>query len=609
MSGLRAQTAWLYLRIVLQAGAAATVVTSLALTAILSFANPSLTVAGIAELAIAMLWLEAVAHVVLISSLTVLWFPLRLLLGWQSSDWRAYLISGLIACHLGGLFFSRLTLTQTWLRLHRVITWAGLAQCAAIVAMGLAVIVAGVLLRRSEPARTWGTLLAIAAVLGLGCLAWDAKREGFHRIYPLEQVREAAALQPAALPQQPGEKAPVVLLGLDGLEWSVMKPLLGAGKLPNFARLIKDGAIGYLDNGDLSYSPVIWNTVFTGRSESGHGIHDFRELTLPRTGQIVSKFPVMLPTPHAFYGIRNLVEKIPSAGLWRMRQAASTQRQAKTLWEIASGYQKQVAVANPLTSTPVQPVYGSMIVYRTNTGPTFAYPPELAAEWGATLAQSGSPRRDWLEEYAQPGSIRVRSRIEAEFTLDLFYRDEFDLAVYYEPLVDEMGHLGWNFYAQNDAVIMSLPSGLDNREWEELVLTNIENRVFAAYVELDALVGEFLSRGPVNFVIASDHGWTFSGYEHYGSPDGIIVLSGPAFRSGVNLSGARIEDIAPTVLSIMGIPLSRELEGRLLLEALIDEPEQVEVASYGAPVHTRKQFRTVDDAEELERLKALGYIQ
>jgi len=609
MASLKDYAFGFYLRAIAQVGAVATLVTALAVTALLAYYNPSLTAAGVIELGIAMLWLELVAQAVLIAGLVVVWFPLGKLMRWGTRDWRSYLIFGLFACHVGGLLLGRLTLTQTWIRMYHVITWPGLAQCAALGLMAISIVIAGVWLRDPARRRFSPFLALFALVMGTGCMFWDSRREEFQRKYPLEEIRTAASTDAAVAVSQTEEPAPVALLGLDGMEWSVMKPLLEAGRLPNFATLIQRGAIGYLDNGELSYSPVIWNTIFTGRSEAEHDIHDFRALILPRTGQVVSEFPVMPPTPHAFYGIRHLVETIPSAGFWRTHQATSTERRVKTIWDIASGFEKQVAVANPLTSTPVQPVYGSMIVYRTNTDPSFAYPPELAAEWGATLARSGSPRRDWLEEYARPENIRARSRIEAEFTLELFDREGYDLGVYYEPLVDEMGHLGWNFYDRDSAVIMDLPSRLSNRQWEELVLAHAEESVFAAYEEMDVLLGEFLSREPVNIVVVSDHGWTFSGYEHYGSPNGIIILSGPAFRPGVNLAGACIEDIAPTVLGVMGIPLSRELRGKPLLGALREEPRLTEVASYGPPVHTRDASAAADDEEELERLKALGYIQ
>ncbi|MDP7474470.1 MAG: alkaline phosphatase family protein, partial [Candidatus Marinimicrobia bacterium] len=39
---------------------------------------------------------------------------------------------------------------------------------------------------------------------------------------------------------------PIVVFGVDGLEWNVMLPMLRAGRLPNFAKLMERGYYGKL---------------------------------------------------------------------------------------------------------------------------------------------------------------------------------------------------------------------------------------------------------------------------------------------------------------------------------------------------------------------------
>ena len=108
-------------------------------------------------------------------------------------------------------------------------------------------------------------------------------------------------------------------------------------------------------------------------------------------------------------------------------------------------------------------------------------------------------------------------------------------------------------------------------------------------------------------MICSDHGWTFGGYTHLGSPNGVVILAGPQIRGGV-LEGARIEDIAPTTLALLGVPLSAELAGEVLVAALIRPPELRRVASYG-PLPKSSSADSAVDQEEIERLRALGYIR
>ena len=53
-------------------------------------------------------------------------------------------------------------------------------------------------------------------------------------------------------------------------------------------------------------------------------------------------------------------------------------------------------------------------------------------------------------------------------------------------------------------------------------------------------------------------------------------MFGAGVRSGAAIEGAALPDIAPTVLALMGLPLPRDMEGRVLAEAF--EPGYVETA-------------------------------
>lgn len=52
--------------------------------------------------------------------------------------------------------------------------------------------------------------------------------------------------------------------------------------------------------------------------------------------------------------------------------------------------------------------------------------------------------------------------------------------------------------------------------------------------------------------------------------DGLWALWGPGVRRGVEVQGARIVDIAPTVLALMGVPIPAAMDGRPLSAALED---------------------------------------
>ncbi|HMC83591.1 MAG TPA: alkaline phosphatase family protein, partial [Candidatus Polarisedimenticolia bacterium] len=82
--------------------------------------------------------------------------------------------------------------------------------------------------------------------------------------------------------------ARLLVLGLDGADWKVVDDLLGEGKLPNLARLIREGVRARLKTIAPALSPVVWTSIATGFLPPEHGILDFLVEDI-RTGR---KIPV-----------------------------------------------------------------------------------------------------------------------------------------------------------------------------------------------------------------------------------------------------------------------------------------------------------------------------
>lgn len=87
----------------------------------------------------------------------------------------------------------------------------------------------------------------------------------------VERGRRATSAGPGFAPAA----GRVILLGIDGLERTLLDELITAGHLPHFRRAIEMGTIGPLRTIIPYYSPVVWTSVATGKRPSKHGVTGF----------------------------------------------------------------------------------------------------------------------------------------------------------------------------------------------------------------------------------------------------------------------------------------------------------------------------------------------
>ena len=96
------------------------------------------------------------------------------------------------------------------------------------------------------------------------------------------------------------------------------------------------------------------------------------------------------------------------------------------------------------------------------------------------------------------------------------------------------------------------------------------------------------------------------------SPYGLVVVSGPGTGKG-EIKEAMLEDIAPTILYSMGLPVPKGLDGRVLLEAFSQEhlgsnPVEWEERAEGGTAVAPRQLPAEEERKIEERLKQLGYL-
>src|SRR5919205_829622 len=69
----------------------------------------------------------------------------------------------------------------------------------------------------------------------------------------------------------------VMIVGWDGVDWKVLRPMLDAGELPNLQALIERGAHGDCLSTVPSHSWCAWPSFMTGLNPAGHGVFDILE--------------------------------------------------------------------------------------------------------------------------------------------------------------------------------------------------------------------------------------------------------------------------------------------------------------------------------------------
>jgi predicted AlkP superfamily phosphohydrolase/phosphomutase len=67
----------------------------------------------------------------------------------------------------------------------------------------------------------------------------------------------------------------VIVIGLDGLEPSIVEAMLGRGELPNLAKIRAAGSFTRVKTTYPAQTPVAWSSFATGTNPGGHGIFDF----------------------------------------------------------------------------------------------------------------------------------------------------------------------------------------------------------------------------------------------------------------------------------------------------------------------------------------------
>ena len=250
----------------------------------------------------------------------------------------------------------------------------------------------------------------------------------------------------------------VLVIGLDGVPFSLLKGLSEEGKLPNWAKLLESGSFKRMNSVHPCVSSVAWATYMTGKNPGKHNIYGF-----------VDRYPesmdVFIPTSRDMAG--------------------------NTLWEILSQAGKRVVVINVPLTFPPREVNGILISgFLCTNIDKIAYPREVAGvlkEMGYRIDVDAWQARKSLDKFLEDLHLTLDKRIEAMFRF--LEGEKWDFFQLHIMETDRINHFLWGLWEEGDA-----------QYGPEFV---------KYYQKIDGILGRISAclDGDTRLIILSDHGF------------------------------------------------------------------------------------------------------
>lgn len=380
--------------------------------------------------------------------------------------------------------------------------------------------------------------------------------------------------------------------------------------MPALDALINRGVMGNLATLQPILSPMLWNSVATGKFADKHGIHGF-------------------------------IEPDPVNG--GARPYTSISRKCKALWNIFTQSGLRSNVVGWWASHPAEPINGNVV---TNAFVGVKFDPERGwmvppgavhpSEKASFLARFKVFPSELTEAHILP-FIPSAAKIDqqADRGLSTFAKVLSDAASIHALATALMETEPWDFTAVyydavdhfSHAFMQFHPPKLEWIKEEDFEL--YKEVVRGAYRFHDMMLERLLQlAGPETTVIlCSDHGFESGSQRPRGTPRepagpaiwhrqyGILVMAGRGIKRDERIYGASLIDIAPTVLTLFDLPVGADMDGRPLLEAFEIPPPVKTIESWEKKegecgMHTAEKEIDADQARELmQQFAALGYIE
>jgi predicted AlkP superfamily phosphohydrolase/phosphomutase len=382
----------------------------------------------------------------------------------------------------------------------------------------------------------------------------------------------------------------VILVGIDGLGLEQLRDSVARGGLAAFAQMIRRGAHGPLATLRPTEAPPIWTSIFTGRLPRDHGVKSFATYRLRGSATVYELLPKGA-----------LVGLLERAGLVSTAPITSASRRRRALWNALNAFGIPAGVVRAWGTHPPERIQAFMLspyFHLFQDDPARAadalHPRDLAPEVRARAVHAADIDRTLLAPFIDftvdlPGDDLPwrRDLVERALAPDLTYqRGGAVLRAAYDPPffttyfrgLDVVGHTFLR-YAQPEAFG-------DVRPEERRRYGNVMDAYAAFLAQGIGELAQSVRPGEVLIVVSAygmeplppwRRAWEWmmgdrwASGTHSDAPDGVILAVGDGIRPGATLRTASVLDLAPTILYLMGLPVARDMEGRILTEMLQDD--------------------------------------
>lgn len=402
----------------------------------------------------------------------------------------------------------------------------------------------------------------------------------------------------------------ILLIGWDAADWQHIHPLLDRGLMPTLAKLVEGGTIGNLATLQPVLSPMLWNSIATGKHAYKHGIAGFIEPN--PSGEGARPFSSTSRKTRALWNIFTLAGKKTNVVNWWASHPA----------EKVNG----CVVSNLFAGVKIDPATGKYQVAKNTIHPfekalDYArfkvFPNELGEEqlcpFVPEAAKVNQEEDNRLQILANVLSETLTTHAVATAVME---NEPWDFMAVYYTGIDHFSHAFMQYHPPR------LPF-IGEAEFELY-----KDVVAGAYRFHDMMLERLLHLAGegTTVILCSDHGFESGELRPFNLPRepagpaashrrfGIFVANGPGIKQDERVTGASLIDIAPTILTLAGLPVGADMDGRALVEIFETTPAIQTIPSWdevpGECGHRLEATEsTPDESEELLRqFVALGYV-